>query len=172
MMKVYIAAHSQERARALKAAIERPGKIQVISRWIDQEPQFGLGMSLMSPEQRERTAKDDADDMQLANLLICINSPEDATPTGGKHVEFGFMLGLHKQVWLLGPRTNIFHWHPAVKQFDFYDQLNNRLAKVATFREMYSPRPDFLSYRFDPRMLSQYMGQPRTNSINWGMFHG
>ena len=59
-------------------------------------------------------------DIEQADLLaiFTIDPLGPAKPRGGRHWETGFARGLGKEVVVIGPRENIFHFLPEVKQFD------------------------------------------------------
>lgn len=67
-------------------------------------------------------AEQDVEDVATADLVIVFTSPEGSS-RGGHHVEFGLALGLRKKLIVIGPRQSVFHWLPAVGQFDTFDDF-------------------------------------------------
>ncbi len=108
--KIYIAgrysnlsALAEERKKYWEAGLE------ITSSWLDNKED---GMSF------DDVAVLDLGDIQRANTLVLYTEPYGtAVPGGGRHVEFGYALGLGKEVCIVGPHENIFHWHPAVHVF-------------------------------------------------------
>jgi hypothetical protein len=71
---------------------------------------------------RQKFAQDDFRDVLMCDLLIGFTEkPREGGSRGGRHVEFGIALGRMKQVWIVGPRENIFCWLEDVRQFDTWE---------------------------------------------------
>jgi nucleoside 2-deoxyribosyltransferase len=100
-MRVYIAAPYPERdaARLLMAELERAG-FEVTSTWLREEDELA-----------DKFARLDLADVDRADVLVAINPPTYLKAgTGGRHVELGYALALHKPIVLVGERSNIFHF--------------------------------------------------------------
>lgn len=114
-MKIYIAASWERRLAAaeLRDTLLAAGH-KVTSRWID-----GEGSSadyVHKDEQMAQYALKDCQDVMSAEGLVCITGDaHDERTRGGKHSELGGALFTGKRIFLLGPREQIFHWHPAVR---------------------------------------------------------
>ncbi len=109
VVRVYIAAPYPLRrnAVALMKALEDAG-IVVTSRWLKENDTLA-----------DEHACNDLDDVARADLLVALNPPEWAEKgTGGRHVELGYALALHKWILLVGPRTNMFHYLSSIMQVD------------------------------------------------------
>jgi hypothetical protein len=118
-MKFYIASKSQAVAREWKAALEAE-EYTIVARWLDEDG-FGSGAPY-DDEQRTQNSVKDEEDVRACDALIFRSEPDGSRVAGGKHVETGIAIGLGKPVYAIGPRENIFHWHPLVTMFDtFYD---------------------------------------------------
>lgn len=99
---VYIAAPFELRAeaQALMVKLEREGFV-VTSQWlrIDDMPDS------------DGAARLDLEDIDRAHALVLLN-PEGwrTTGTGGRHSEFGYAYAQGKQLFVVGVRTNVFHY--------------------------------------------------------------
>jgi hypothetical protein len=82
---------------------------------------------------RQKFARDDFRDVLMCELLIAFTEqPRHEASRGGRHVEFGIALGLMKQVWIVGPRENIFCWLEDVRQFDTFEAAMGALPYSAS----------------------------------------
>lgn len=71
---------------------------------------------------RQKFAHDDFRDVSMCELLIAFTEPPRSNASrGGRHVELGIAMGMMKQVWVVGPRENIFCWLEDVRQFDTWE---------------------------------------------------
>jgi hypothetical protein len=71
---------------------------------------------------RQKFACEDFRDVAECQLLIAFTeTPRTGASRGGRHVELGIALGMAKEVWIVGPRENIFCWLPAVKHFEIWE---------------------------------------------------
>lgn len=107
MIKVYIAAPSEEQTVALKLVSElKKYDIYTTSRWIWEDLNVDL----------EEWSVKDLQDVFDADVLVAYNPIQYAnTGTGGRHVELGYALALEKPCIVYGARTNVFHYHPKVQ---------------------------------------------------------
>jgi len=119
-MSFYIASKSQVVARKWKEILESEG-YDIVARWID-EYDFGSGPPYDDIKRSENAVADE-EDIRAADALIFRSEPDGVRVAGGKHVETGIAIALHKQVYVIGPKENIFHWHPLVKIFDTFDDF-------------------------------------------------
>jgi len=84
--------------------------------------------TLKAAAMRNRFAMDDFRDVTMCELLIAFTEPPRSSASrGGRHVELGIALGLMKQVWIVGPRENIFCWMEDVRQFDTWEECLKQL---------------------------------------------
>jgi nucleoside 2-deoxyribosyltransferase len=105
---IYVAAPLQLRhlAQMVMGQLEREGYV-VTSDWLRGDP--------LSDEQAA-TAIDHLSNIDRADALVLLN-PEawrDAG-TGGRHFEAGYAFKAGKDVFVVGARTQTFHYRPAVK---------------------------------------------------------
>lgn len=131
-MKLFIASHSQKKARLLKGILEGDGH-QVLARWITEDSKFASGQGAYTDKERSDLAVMDEADVRSAEGLVVIAEESGRTVPGGKHVETGMALALRKPVFVLGERENIFHWHPMVASCPTQDDL---LAKLGEFSQL------------------------------------
>ena len=107
---------------------------RVRARWLDGGHQLSLaafddGQALIEAKgpkahaHRASFAQDDLEDVSRSGILISFTE-DPATPhrRGGRHVEFGVALATGAALYLVGPRENIFHSLPQVRQFDTWEQ--------------------------------------------------
>jgi hypothetical protein len=129
-VRIYIAAHSQQRANALKLTLEEHGHC-VVSRWVIEDAKFGDASRTYSDTERQELALMDENDTRAADALVLIAEREGVMVPGGKHVETGIALALRKPVYVIGRRENVFHWHPLVTLVSTTSEL---VALLATGR--------------------------------------
>lgn len=124
VVRIYLAAMYSRRAEMERYAesLRRYG-LTVDARWFtgqhesseSQEQEMTLG-------QRRVAAVEDIEDLTAADALVAFTEPPnvqgDGLTRGGRHVEFGMALALGKPVVVVGPRENVFHTLPQVRQFD------------------------------------------------------
>ena len=101
-MKIYLATKylAKERLLAPRDQITKLGH-NVVSRWLDEAADADTHHEMYQAAIR------DLEDIRKADLLILDTFDEDYR--AGREVEFGMALGLNREVWLVGPRRNIFH---------------------------------------------------------------
>lgn len=143
-MKVYLAARfgRQKELRVYREELRAVG-IEVTSRWLDEEVQ-DCGRQLAA--NGRELAEIALDDILSAAWLIAFSEPPTSTyARGGRHVEFGFLLGTlrmanrlgnfeARRALVVGPRENIFHCLPDVVQFDKFQDCLRWLALPASLR--------------------------------------
>lgn len=113
-MKIYIAARYGRRDEANSVAFHlRENGHEITSTWINQvEDEMGytesegttMGMAIK-----------DLDEIRDADAIVAL-SEVDTNPwgRGGRHVEFGYAIGLEKRIYVVGPMENLFHYLPQV----------------------------------------------------------
>lgn len=126
-MKLYIAAHSQEAAASLMQALQSRGH-KVTSRWILADKKFNQGIKAYTDAERTAITIMDEEDVRTAidGLVLLAEGPGKMVP-GGKHVETGIALALGRDVFVIGRRENIFHWHPRVQLFDSIQEFLEKI---------------------------------------------
>lgn len=57
----------------------------------------------------------DTRDIKRSNcMLLFTNDPEGVKTGGGRHTEVGIALSEFLPIFLIGPRENVFHYHPSI----------------------------------------------------------
>lgn len=122
-MKIYLAARYNRRAEidGYRREIEKLGHT-VTSRWLNGSHDAGSLTEPTDPELLARFAREDLQDVNAADLVISFTEQGD-TPRGGRHVEFGVAYSIGNKVWVVPYRENIFHYLPAVRRFDTFEQV-------------------------------------------------
>lgn len=146
-MKYYIAARYDRREEMCVYANElRAMGHTVECRWllgthqlhpgvekVDQSTNTRIGDQV--PMEAAPFALDDFMDLQNAHAIILFTeSPESHSKRGGRHVEFGMALAWRKELNIIGPRENVFHCLPNVRQYltwnDFKRFSSNVVERV------------------------------------------
>lgn len=104
-MKLYIAGHSQERARSVAKLCSEAGH-EITSRWLEED--FSKTPTY-TDDDREKIAGIDVDDVMAADALVLLPSPRRIP--GGKFVEVGVAIGVGIPVYILGHRENMLMHH-------------------------------------------------------------
>jgi len=127
-MKFYIAARFSRRtdAHALSRRLIGLGHI-VVSRWAkpDSDHVLPVGLSECAADaQRRRFAMEDLEDVQACDCLVALMEPDARNNSrGGRHVEFGYAMGLGKSIVVIGNRETIFHHLDAVWHYENVNQF-------------------------------------------------
>ena len=117
MNKIYIAAPWKEKtlARETKSLLEAEGWM-VTSRWIDGYSNSVGGMD-KSAQILAREAWNDVEDVRAANVFLLLNTQQRGEETSGKAVETGIAIEREIPIFLVGGRTNVFHFLGNVRWF-------------------------------------------------------
>jgi hypothetical protein len=112
MKSVYLAAQFARRDELASyiPAFEAAG-LRVTSRWLKQmTPLDGLA-ARHTPDENRIFADVDISDVDIADgFVFFAEDPLIGIPRGGRHVEFGWALARGKEIAVIGPRENVFHW--------------------------------------------------------------
>jgi hypothetical protein len=156
-------AQCREVLHALSDAGKFAWPVQVEARWLDGEHQIDdegkpigeAGEALVEGEPlrdgeivsaedtssraavlRWRFCSEDLQDVVGCDLLVAFSeTPRSNASRGGRHVEFGIAMGLSKKLYVIGPRENIFHWHPSVAVHESFQLFLLDLALYCKFRQ-------------------------------------
>jgi dCMP deaminase len=113
-MNWYVAARKQDWGRDVRVMLEAIGET-VIARWLDAT---NFGSVNQTEATRTVAAQACVEDCMLADALVIVAEPALEKCKGGKHVEWGIMIGRGKPTFIIGGRENIFAWLPNVRRFE------------------------------------------------------
>lgn len=130
-MKIYLASRYSTKEKMKEYAEDlRSTGIEVTSTWLE-EP-HGAGTQLKEVRDAELTgyAETDLVDVKRADWLVFFSvDPSIPIARGGRHVEFGYALGLEKNILVVGPKENIFHYLPVVHFADNFENAKKFLLE-------------------------------------------
>lgn len=92
----------------------------VTSRWLDEKDGTDLQIAAII----------DIDDLRSSDAVIVFT--EDSSvgyTTGGRHVELGFALAIHKPICIVGPRENVFCHMNQIVFAESVNEAVNQLVK-------------------------------------------
>lgn len=112
--------------------------VEVTARWFDETVPHTVTMADLPDKYHEETALIDLYDIDRADALVLFaGTPNDyaniavgALARGGRHVELGYALATDKDVIVCGPKENVFHHLPQIKQFDTWEQTKDYLTNA------------------------------------------
>ena len=119
--KIYLAAQYKQKneIRQVAEILKREGH-EIVSSWLDESYPPEVTLDQVPEEFLTDTACKDCTEILSADVFVLFTvDPAIATTRGGRHVEFGFALSYPKKslsIYILGPRENIFHYLPSIKQ--------------------------------------------------------
>lgn len=118
-MKIYIASRYSRRdeMRTVALALQAAGAT-VTSHWLSEDKPLQTQMGDDSDTFYIETSRIDLMDVDAADVVLFFSEdPLVGTPRGGRHVEFGYALGKGKSISVIGPKENVFHYHPRVHHY-------------------------------------------------------
>ena len=105
-------------------------ELVVNSRWLKGDHVLEVGSSLTVDEQNCRFAEEDVEDVTNADMLVMFSCDPKTPGRGGRHVEFGIAVALGIPIAVVGPKENVFHDLPEVKQFDSFEEFKEILLRL------------------------------------------
>ena len=133
-MKIYLAAQYPKRDE-MKAFADRLSAlgITVTSRWLLEDKPLDTNIGDDTEQFYKETAIIDLLDVKAADTVVFFSeNPLVGVPRGGRHVEYGYALGLGRNITVIGPKENIFHFLPWIVHFDsfedFYKHMESKLC--------------------------------------------
>lgn len=132
-MKVYFAAsfHRKDELKPIRADFQADG-IEVTSSWLDQPHKPTAGLEDLTEEEHRRFAVRDLHDIFQSDAMVYFAVELSQAPArAGRHVEFGFALGIGLLIIVVGPKENIFHYAPGVIHVDNIEQAKNLILEHA-----------------------------------------
>jgi len=138
-VKIYLASRYSRREElcVYRTALESAGH-EVTSRWLNGAHQIAPDGTPLNAERekqfedmsdprgaalRQSFLQEDMADVARAELVIAFTEQPraDGGSRGGRHVELGLALAWQKQIFVVGPRENLFCWHPSIEQFNEWE---------------------------------------------------
>jgi hypothetical protein len=119
MARIYIAGKYEARTRLIewRGRLKALGQ-EVTSSWLDETPK----RDEVSPDYERELAMRDVAEVNASDLLIL--DTLDPTEIGGREVEFGIAYLRGLDLWIVGPKRNIFHQLADKTFIDWPDVLN------------------------------------------------
>lgn len=94
------------------------------SSWLDEPHGPNTSLEELTPEQHLQYAKQDFEDIMSSDaMLFFAEDPNKQPPRGGRHVEFGYAFALGVDIYIIGPKENIFHYLPNIKHFETFEEF-------------------------------------------------
>lgn len=97
---------------------------QITSRWLDEEEEID------PPTGDPRAAKYayyDMEDIFSSDAIICFTEEANSKYSrGGRHVEFGLAIASNKELFVIGPRENIFYHIRSVHHYTDWNDFKSR----------------------------------------------
>lgn len=133
-LSVYLASRHEDREDIIRVrkSLVKNG-INVTSRWLLEGGVLKTNVVENEREGSLHVLTNDLEDINIADAVV-VFSPKKAfgNGTGGRHVEFGYSLGIGKRLVLVGFRENVFHWHPDVICVRTKKEMFKTLFKLST----------------------------------------
>ena len=135
-MKIYLAGRYERREElCYYADILRKAGYGINSRWLNGTHQLHPSPEKVDritediPEEACPFAQDDFEDVSNCHILILFSEkPGSFSGRGGRHVEFGIALALHKIILVVGPHENVFHRLPQASCYPSWEECFRRLS--------------------------------------------
>jgi nucleoside 2-deoxyribosyltransferase len=119
-VRFYIAAPYswRERIKEFIGELEDLG-IESTTSWVNETVSIAAGSSLSDEERNRHFAEIDIQDIDRADVVVVftIDPLGPPKPRGGRHWETGYAYGKGKEIVVVGPPENLFHFLPEVKVF-------------------------------------------------------
>jgi hypothetical protein len=152
-VRIYLAARYSRREELCqyRAELEELGHA-ITSRWLNGSHQIDKhvtpigdhGEKLVEGDSGESSAQvdalrahfatEDCADVASAGVVISFTEPPRSAlgNRGGRHVEFGMAIALHKRLIVIGHRENLFHYLP---QVEFYPDWPSCIKVIGGLKE-------------------------------------
>lgn len=121
MTKVYISSRITRRAEMAEVAqkLEAVG-FTITSSWVRDASE----QEYKPKTDYTEAARLDHEQVIEADILLTFSEPlGSANVGGGRHTELGIALGLGRRCAVVGPKEQVFHWHPKVMHYDTLDDF-------------------------------------------------
>ena len=105
---------------------------EVVSRWLEVPASCDDGGPVSTIEDPLTAMYRDYEDIEMADTFVAFTEDPAVTirgaQRGGRHHETGYAVKAGKKVVVVGPRENLFHVDPNIRQFDTADKLFQALV--------------------------------------------
>jgi nucleoside 2-deoxyribosyltransferase len=134
-MRLYLAAQFSRRdeLRNYGDELQKIG-IDITSGWV-YEPSSGEAMGDNAAHTRQIADRDIRDIDRCNWLLLFTNGPETRIVRGAHHFEAGYAYGRGIRVITVGPRDNVFHYLPCIRNFPTWEDAFEYLKRERAFEE-------------------------------------
>lgn len=120
---VYVAAKYARKPEAKRlATVLKQNGLKVTSDWVDEPPE-GLPESSWP-----QVSMEDVLDIMHADTFLLISDPPMYGGTCGKSFEMGLAYAAEKQIIVIGPRENVFHYLPGIERYDTVEAFLGRYS--------------------------------------------
>jgi nucleoside 2-deoxyribosyltransferase len=132
-MKIYLAARYSKRPTLQRWAekLQELGH-EIVSRWALRNSDHKLvdGLSpKAATDERIRFAEEDIEDLIQCDMVVSLMEEPRGKGRGGRHVEFGYALALHKDMVIIGPKETVFHELPQIDHFTSFEEFFANLSR-------------------------------------------
>lgn len=131
-MRVYLAGPYSWQKEIKKFALELVALgIESTASWLYESASPNSTLNQFPDSEHQEHALDDMRDIDRADVVavFTIDPLGPPKPRGGRHWETGYAYGRGKEVVVVGPKENLFHYLETVKQFDTKEQAKDYLYK-------------------------------------------
>lgn len=119
---IYIAArYSRKDEMREVAAVLRGWGYTITSSWLAEKYAANITLDQLTLTENAGIAQVDLDDIVAADVMLFFaEDPLVGIPRGGRHVEFGYALAHKLEIYTIGPKENIFHYLPQIKNYETF----------------------------------------------------
>jgi nucleoside 2-deoxyribosyltransferase len=129
--KIYLAAmfSLKDEIAKRKAELQLLG-YTITSTWTEEKASPTCSLKDYGEDYHTLYAGRDIEEINSCDVLVLFTvDPDKATLRGGRHFESGYATGKQKQVVVVGPRENIFHYLPEVVVLNSWNQFVEELTE-------------------------------------------
>jgi nucleoside 2-deoxyribosyltransferase len=126
-LSVYLAAQfaRKDEIAEKRVELERYGVV-VTSQWTGELLAATAALYDNTDDLNIEISNVDVLDIDAADIVVLFTEdPTVGVKRGGRHFESGYAFGLGKELITIGPRENIFHFHPDITNFRTWKQAKN-----------------------------------------------
>lgn len=148
-VKVFLSARYSRRdeLKGVRSGLHRLG-FDVISRWLDTDwtetERDAIYSSAAPPERRQEYAVLDVEDVRSCDIFVAFTEEPRSSSRGGRHVETGIAVGLHKPIVVVGPLENIFYHLPKITHVPMFNEsFFDTMLRLVTELQARKGRPAY-----------------------------